>query len=70
MSASSSELKWVDNHCHFEENDEVALDLQEAATEGVEKFIVVGTDLETSLKERVITNLSRKDICHSWNSPS
>ena len=42
MSASSSELKWVDNHCHFEENDEVALDLQEAANKGVEKFIVVG----------------------------
>ena len=49
MSALSSELKWVDNHCHFEESDEVSLDLQEAANEGVEKFIVVGTDLETSI---------------------
>ena len=62
MSASSSELKWVDNHCHFEENDEVALDLQEAATEGVEKFIVVGTDLETSLKAKELSQIFPEKI--------
>ena len=55
MNASSSKLKWVDNHCHFEESDEVAIDLQEAAAEGVEKFIVVGTDLETSLKAKELS---------------
>ncbi|GIR35888.1 MAG: hypothetical protein CM15mP49_12730 [Actinomycetota bacterium] len=70
MSALSSELKWVDNHCHFEESDEVALDLQEAAIEGVEKFIVVGTDLETSLKAKSYHKSFQKNICHSWNSPS
>jgi len=55
MNASSSKLKWVDNHCHFEESDEVAIDLQEAAAEGVEKLIVVGTDLETSLKAKELS---------------
>ena len=55
MNASTSKLKWVDNHCHFEESDEVAIDLQEAAAEGVEKFIVVGTDLETSLKAKELS---------------
>ncbi len=48
-------MKWVDNHCHFEESDEVATDLQEAAAEGVEKFIVVGTDLETSMKAKELS---------------
>ena len=57
MNALSTELKWVDNHCHFEEADDVALDLQEAATEGVEKFIVVGTDLETSLKAKELAEV-------------
>ena len=62
MSASSSELKWVDNHCHFEENDEVALDLQEAANKGVQKFIVVGTDLETSLKAKELSQIFPEKI--------
>ena len=62
MSASNSELKWVDNHCHFEENDEVALDLQEAANKGVEKFIVVGTDLETSLKAKELSQIFPEKI--------
>ena len=52
MNGSISKFKWIDNHCHFEETDEVAMDLQEAAAEGVEKFIVVGTDLATSMKAK------------------
>ena len=62
MNASISKLKWIDNHCHFEENDEVAMDLQEAAAEGVEKFIVVGTDLETSIKAKELSQAFAGEI--------
>ena len=48
--SNENQLKWVDNHCHFEEADDISQDLDEAASQGVQKFIVVGTDLETSRK--------------------
>ena len=53
MSALSSELKWVDNHCHFEENDEVALDLQEAANKarGVNKKDIDSNTLQGTIGE-------------------
>ena len=48
MNLQNNQLKWVDNHCHFEENDDIQTDLEQAEAEGVQKFIVVGTDLKTS----------------------
>ena len=48
MNLQNNQLKWVDNHCHFEDNDDIRTDIEQAEAEGVQKFIVVGTDLKTS----------------------
>lgn len=62
MDSQSNTLKWVDNHCHFEEADDVEQDLEEARTEGVQKFVVVGTDLETSRKAQELAKAFNGEI--------
>jgi TatD DNase family protein len=41
-------LRWTDNHCHLEPGAPAAAALAEAASAGVERVIVVGTDADHS----------------------
>tara|TARA_B100000686_G_scaffold350360_1_gene446132 strand:+ start:6084 stop:6890 length:807 start_codon:yes stop_codon:yes gene_type:complete len=42
-------IRWVDNHCHLENNDEGRAEIADVQQSGVEKLVNVGTDHATSL---------------------
>ena len=48
MKLDTKELNWIDNHCHLSTEGSAEDELSEAIKAGVQKFINVGTDLESS----------------------
>jgi TatD DNase family protein len=41
-------VRWIDNHCHLEPGDAAAAAVADAARAGVERLVVVGTDVAQS----------------------
>ncbi len=48
MSEQAAQPKWIDNHCHFDPQDDVEALTAEALAAGVVGLICVGTDMDTS----------------------
>ena len=48
MNPKNEELSWIDNHCHLSIHDSQIVELELGIKAGVQKFINVGTDLDTS----------------------
>ena len=48
MKSETKELHWIDNHCHLSIEGSAENELNEGINAGVQKFINVGTDLQTS----------------------
>ncbi|HJM27923.1 MAG: TatD family hydrolase [Acidimicrobiales bacterium] len=48
MKPETKELCWIDNHCHFSNEGSEKDVIQEGIKAGVQKFINIGTDLESS----------------------
>ncbi len=59
----SSEPVWVDNHCHLDDEDDVAAILIDAAASGVETLICVGVTVERS--RQCLEIASRHDDVHA-----